>query len=119
MAAVSEAELRAELKAAMGDLTLREVAAQIGCSHYSVWKVVKGGTVRPSTAARIRAWLDNPADAKVAVELRTALKRAVGRFGLQEVRRVEEEVGDALRRAYTRAGESPPAWVGKLGKKQV
>lgn len=119
MATSDKADLRERLRAAKGDMTLRDVSAAVGVSHWVIWKVVEGGTVRPASAAKIEAWLDRPKDVHAAQDLRRALQRVVGRLGRGAVRQVEADVGVAVTKAFKTAGEDAPAWVARLGKRQV
>jgi hypothetical protein len=100
-------------------MTLREVAASVGCSHFVIWRVLEGETVRRASAAKIEAWLDRPKEVHAAQDLRRALQRVVGRLGRRAARQVEVEVGEVVTKAFKAAGEEPPAWVAGLGKKQV
>ena len=114
-----DVDLRARLEQAKGDMTLRDVGAAVGVSHFVIWKLLEGGTVRRASAAKIEAWLDRPKDAHAAQDLRRALQRVVGRLGRRAARHVEVQVREVLMKAFKAAGEDAPEWVPGLGKKQV
>lgn len=113
-------DLRGRLREVAATMSMRDVAVGIGVSYFTVWKFLKGRNVRPSTLAKITAWVADPDEIHAAGALRIALRRVIGRLGYKEKLRVEREVGDVVRAAYKRAPFKlvQPSWVRAFGKHQ-
>ncbi len=99
--------------------TLRDVAARVGVSHYSVWRFRRGLAVRPLTVMRIDSWRRKPSETAAVEDPRKALRRVLGRLGPRAARSVEGELGRVIRRFYRSNGVETPKWIERLGKTQV
>lgn len=115
----SEARVRAALRELRKTVPLRELAARISVSHYTLHKFIVGKRVFPSTLERIRRWLEAPGAEDTVERVRTDLKDLLGRVGARRARAVEVALGHLIAKAFEDAGEEVPRWVGQLGRKQT
>lgn len=99
-------------------MTLRDLAARIGISHFALHSFLSGKSVRPKTLGRIESWVKKPGEDEAVHQLRGLLKRVVGKLGAAEARELEGAIGEAIGKAFERAGESAPKWLAGFGKKQ-
>lgn len=100
-------------------MALRELAARVGVSHYTLHHFIHGKPVLPSTSERIRRWLDEPGAEDTVERLRTDLRALLGRLGSRRAKLVEAALGRVIVEAFERAGVEVPNWVKRLGRKQV
>jgi len=100
-------------------MPLRVLAAEMGISHYALFKFERGMPVRESTKKRIAEWLDEPGVDITAGRLRKDLRRLLGRLGVRRALEVEKAIGDVIVGAFGRAELPVPGWVRRLGSKRA
>lgn len=112
--------LRTQLARRRAEMPLRELARRIGIARTALEGFLDSRPVRPSTVARIAAWVAEPGEDDVAARVRSDLRRLlVGRMGLQRARKTEGAIGRVLERAIAEAGGALPKWLDAFGAKEV
>ena len=110
--------LRAALRRAAEESTLRGVAAQVGMTHAGLQRYIEGRTrPREATQRKLREWYLREAGNWTGVEEGTARAAiAVLLEGLPpaEQDRAVAEMAAVVRDAYERVKISPPGWLAKV-----
>lgn len=110
--------LRAALRRAAEETTLRGVAAQVGMTHAGLQRYIEGKTrPREATQRKLREWYLREAGSWTGVDEGTARAAiAVLLEGLPPAAqdRAVAELAAAVRDAYERVKISPPGWLGKV-----
>lgn len=114
----SDAQVRAVLLELRKTVPLRELAARMSVSHYTLHKFIQGKSVFPSTKERIRRWLEDPGPEDTVERVRADLKTLLGRAGARRSKVVEVALGRLMAKAFRDAGEEVPRWVAQFGRSQ-
>ncbi|HET7463559.1 MAG TPA: helix-turn-helix transcriptional regulator [Longimicrobium sp.] len=115
---IREDVLRAALRRAAEEITLRAVAGQVGMTHAGLQRYIEGKTrPRDATLRKLRAWYLREAGNWTGTgegTARAALAVLLDGLPPAEQDRAAAEISVLVRNAYARVQISPPEWLAKV-----
>jgi AcrR family transcriptional regulator len=96
------------------ETTLREVAERLGVCHATVWKLLKGQRMRPSTIRRIKDGVTRAAGATDFDLLASGLQGVLAPLPEPKRREARRFVARALAEWYMHEGLLVPGWIAQL-----
>ena len=111
MAAALSTSIRAAVQTLHDQASLRELAEVLGVSHQSLFKLLQGRRLRPSTLRRIAQGLAGSREAVAFDQLLDALSTLLRSLRAAERRSIERRLGEVVEEAFRGARQPVPRWV--------